>query len=320
MNVPVSAGKPPLPTLVIHGGAGTVSREQMTPERERAYHEALAHCLRAGQRVLLEDGSALAAVVAAVVALEDCPLFNAGHGAVLTSAGHAELDAAVMDGRTRRAGAVGAVTRIRNPVRAALEVMRRTPHVLLAGPGADAFALAQGLDMVEPDYFVTEARRAQLARAQSAGRVMIDHDAETLTDGRTGTVGAVAVDSRGEVAAATSTGGLVNKLPGRVGDTPVPGAGTYADNATAAVSGTGKGEAFMLSLAAHKVAVLMEFAGLSVQAAVERVASVDLPRADGQGGLIAVDAQGNVGIAFGTTGMYRGIVRGDGTPETAIYR
>jgi beta-aspartyl-peptidase (threonine type) len=313
------------PVLVIHGGAGTIDRSSMTVEKERAHREAMVSSLEAGRTLLMDGGSAIDAVLAAVVALEDCPLFNAGHGAVFTSDGRNELDASIMDGSTRAAGAVAGVGRIRNPIRAAHAVMTRSRHVMLAGAGAEAFANEVGLPLVEPAYFHTPERWTQLERARSEGRLELDHDGasksevSTSDDKKFGTVGAVALDRRGNLAAATSTGGMTNKQWGRVGDSPIIGAGTWAENATCAVSGTGLGEAFMRCCAAHEVAALIKYKGLSLDAAVIEVATVAVPANGGTGGLIAVDAAGNVSMRFSTTGMYRGVVRGNGEPQVSIY-
>ena len=316
----------PTPVIAIHGGAGTLSRSNISPEQEAAYHAALAEILRAGQRVLAEGGSALDAVSLAVDLLEDNPLFNAGHGAVFTSAESHELDAAVMDGRDLRAGAVACVSRIKRPLRAARAVMEHSEHVLLAGPGAEAFAASQGLELVDPSYFSTEFRRAQLKRAQAADVTVLDHDGgqeqRPLDETRKfGTVGAVALDAQGNLAAATSTGGMTNKRPGRVGDSPLIGAGTYADNRTAAISCTGSGEMFIRANAAFDVCARMAYGGLSLAQAAEAVVMQALPAIDGRGGLIAVDAQGHVSLPFNTEGMYRGSMRvGDAEPFTAIFR
>ncbi len=316
----------PTPVIAIHGGAGTLSRSNISPEQEAAYHAALAEILRAGQRVLAEGGSALDAVSLAVDLLEDNPLFNAGHGAVFTSAESHELDAAVMDGRDLRAGAVACVSRIKRPLRAARAVMERSEHVLMAGPGAEAFAASQGLELVDPSYFSTEFRRAQLKRAQAADVTVLDHDGgqdqRPLDETRKfGTVGAVALDAQGNLAAATSTGGMTNKRPGRVGDSPLIGAGTYADNRTAAISCTGSGEMFIRANAAFDVCARMAYGGQSLAQAAEAVVMQALPAIDGRGGLIAVDAQGHVSLPFNTEGMYRGSMRvGDAEPFTAIFR
>ncbi|MFT3718654.1 isoaspartyl peptidase/L-asparaginase family protein [Pseudorhodoferax sp.] len=321
-----------VPVIAIHGGAGTLSRAHISPEQERAYHAALHAVLLAGQAVLAHGGSALDAVCAAVQALEDCPLFNAGHGAVFTADGTHELDAAVMDGATLAAGAVAGVARVRNPVLAARAVLQHGQHVLMVGEGAERLARGAGLAMVEPGYFSTDARRAQLQAAQaSAAGAVLDHDgAAALAAGRgtpplhegrkMGTVGAVALDAQGRLAAATSTGGLTNKRPGRVGDSPLIGAGTYADGRTAAVSCTGHGESFIRVAAAHDVCARMAYGGLPLAAAADAVVHDALPAIGGSGGLIAVDRHGNVCLPFNTEGMYRGLVRAGQAPETFIYR
>lgn len=309
--------------IAIHGGAGTISRDT-SPEEIEAYHEALAEVLRAGQAVLAAGGSALDAVTEAVRHLEDCPRFNAGRGAVFTHEGTHELDAAIMDGATLDAGAIACVHRLRNPILAARAVLERSPHVLLVGEGAEAFAAAHGAALVDPDYFHTEARYAQWQRALSEAAIALDHDfplkKEPIDpDTKFGTVGAVACDAHGHVAAATSTGGMTNKAVGRVGDSPLIGAGCYANDATAAVSATGTGEAFIRAVACYEVGALMAYAGLSLADAAERVIRERLPRVQGRGGLIAVDAQGNVALPFNTEGMYRGVARVGETPVTAIH-
>lgn len=311
------------PVLAIHGGAGTITRASMSSDKERAYRQTLEASLRAGQSILLAGGTAVDAVMAAVTVMEDSPLFNAGHGAVFTSDGRNELDAAIMDGRSRSAGAVAGVTRIRNPIRAAHAVMTRSRHVMLIGAGAETFASAEGIELVDPSYFYTSERWAQLELARAAGRLDLDHDgaarAASPADDKFGTVGAVARDARGDLAAATSTGGMTNKQWGRVGDSPIIGAGTFADNATAAVSGTGMGEAFMRSCAAYEVSALMKYKGVSLDAAVREVATLTVPNHGGTGGLIAVDAGGRVSMQFSTEGMYRGVIRGGGAPAVGIY-
>jgi L-asparaginase/beta-aspartyl-peptidase (threonine type) len=303
--------------LAVHGGAGTIARADMTRRREAQYRHALKRALEAGFGVLKTGGSGIDAVVAAVVAMEDDPLFNAGRGAVFNAAGSHELDAAVMDGATLRAGAVAAIRRARNPVCVARAVMDRTEHVLLAGTGADRFARAQKLALVSPKYFSTRARLAALRRAQSRQRSESGTVASAAE--RHGTVGAVALDRDGNLAAATSTGGYTNKLPGRVGDSPIPGAGTYADNETCAVSGTGHGEFFMRALLACEVAARMhhlrEPLGTAATRALARVAALG-----GSGGLIAVDRRGHVAMPFNTEGMYRGCMRGDGAAAVRIFR
>lgn len=301
----------PSPIIVIHGGAGAIAAEDQDAQREAAYHAAMQDVLLAARQLLAGGGSALDAVCLAVEMLEDCPLFNAGHGAVFTHEGTHELDAAVMDGATLRAGAVACVSRVRHPVLAARAVMACSAHVLLVGAGAEAFAEGQGLEMVAPDYFSTAARREDWRRALAAG--------SPLQQGhRLGTVGAVALDARGNLAAATSTGGMTGKRAGRVGDSPLIGAGTYADNRTAAVSCTGTGEMFMRAVAAHDVCARMAYGGLSLQAAAQQVVMDALPRIGGQGGLIAVDALGRLSMVFNTAGMYRGHARVGEALHTAI--
>ncbi|EYS98091.1 isoaspartyl peptidase [Cupriavidus sp. SK-4] len=318
--------------IAIHGGAGTITRAAMDAAREREYIEALQHVLQAGQRILAEGGSALDAVTEAVRLLEECPLFNAGKGAVLTHAGTYELDAAVMDGATLEAGAVACVTRLRNPVLAARAVLDHSEHVLFAGAGAEAFAEAQGLELVAPDYYFTQARHDQWQRARgTAGMALLDHDAAALAaqgkasaadpidpDSKFGTVGAVACDSRGNLAAATSTGGVTNKRVGRVGDTPVIGAGCYADD-VAAVSATGTGEMFIRTVAAYDVSAQMRYAGLSLEDSARRVVMEKLRAINGRGGLIAVDRAGNVTLPFNTEGMYRGFARVGEAVNVSIY-
>ncbi|VTU35290.1 isoaspartyl peptidase/L-asparaginase family protein [Variovorax sp. RA8] len=314
------------PVIAIHGGAGTISAAALDAGAAQAYHEALRAIVQAGQALLLGGASALDAVCLAVEMLEECPLFNAGRGAVFTHAGTHELDAAVMNGADLRAGAIACVSRIRRPVRAARAVMEDGAHVLLVGAGAEDFARERGLEMVDPAWFSTEARRAQLERAQAAGRVALDHDGTAntgapLDEGRKfGTVGAVALDMQGHLAAATSTGGMTNKRVGRVGDSPLIGAGTYADDKRAAVSCTGSGEMFIRAAAAYDVCARMRYAGQSLAQAAQAVVMQSLPSIGGSGGLIAVDRNGNVCMPFNTDGMYRGHARGTEAPQTAIHR
>ena len=297
------------PILAIHGGAGTIGRARMTARRERDYRAALAAALQAGYAVLAGGGTSLDAVVAAVIVLEDTPLFNAGRGAVFNAAGEHELDAAVMEGASRRAGAVTGVQRVKNPVLAARAVMERTPHVLLAGAGADRFARAAGLQMVPAKYYSTPARAVALARARA--------DAAATAADRHGTVGAVAVDRAGNLAAATSTGGFTNKMAGRVGDTPLVGAGTYADNAACAVSATGSGEHYIRAVLAHDVAARMRYLGEPLGVAARR-SLAGVAKLGGDGGLIAVDRAGRVAMPFNSEGMYRGCAR-NGRFQVAIY-
>ena len=304
-------------TLAIHGGAGTINRDTMTEVREAAYRAGLATALRAGHAVLADGGSALDAVTASVMALEDDPLFNAGRGAVYTSAGKQEMDAAVMRGQDRGAGAVAGIFGPRNPVLAARAVMERSESVLLMGQGALDFLADKGLVWDGPDYFYTEARwqnlQTELARRTQSGLDNRDDAA------RHGTVGAVARDRAGNIAAATSTGGMTGKPPGRVGDSPLIGAGTWADNATCAVSATGAGEYFIRWAAAHEIASRMRYLGLSLDVAADQVVT-ELGTVGGSGGLIAIDAAGNVALPFNCSGMYRGVAGPDGIMRTGIYR
>ncbi len=317
------AADPPF-AIAVHGGAGTITRASLSTERERECRAVLAQALVAGQRILAGGGSALDAVTAAVKVMEDSPLFNAGRGAVFTSEGANELDASVMDGRGRRAGAVAGVTVVRNPVEAARAVMEKSGHVLLAGKGADQFAREQGLAIVDPSYFRTEERWEQLQRAKERDRAAPGHDAPAKagTAGareKLGTVGAVALDQAGNLAAATSTGGINNKRFGRVGDSPIVGAGTWAENETVAVSATGSGEMFIRSATAHDVAALVRYKGLAPQkAADEAIAKVKA--IGGEGGVIVMDRRGEPAFSFSTDGMYRGFARGLAPPEVMIFR
>jgi len=316
--------------LAIHGGAGTIRAGSMTPEMEASYRATLDLSLRTGHAVLAAGGGSVDAVCAAVQVLEDDPLFNAGKGAVFTHEGRIELDAAVMDGKSGQAGAVAGVTRVRNPVLAARAVMAHTRHVLLIGDGAEQFAASHGMAMVEREYFYTRHRWEQLQQARAAALVRLDHDDESRatlamgfeawkTDDKYGTVGAVALDAAGNLAAATSTGGLTNKFYGRVGDSPIIGAGTYADTRVA-VSGTGVGEYFMRGLVAHDIAARMKYLKLTLDEAARQTVRETLDQAGGQGGVIAVDAFGNVEFAFNTEGMYRGCMKNDGVARIDIYR
>jgi beta-aspartyl-peptidase (threonine type) len=298
--------------LAVHGGAGTLRRGDMTAEREALYRAGLSHALAAGRDILADRGSALDAVTAAVCALEDHPLFNAGRGAVFTRAGTQEMDAAVMNGRDHRAGAVAGIFGPKNPVLAARAVMERSPHVLLIGDGAMRFCREAGLEFADADYFFTEARRQALQITLAEGEDAADEAR------RHGTVGAVARDRDGNLAAATSTGGMTGKLPGRVGDSPIIGAGTYADNTSCAVSATGHGEFFIRYAVAHEIAARITHAGLSVGEAAAAVVA-ELGRIGGSGGVVAIGHDGAVALPFNCTGMYRGYVKDDGIVYTAIY-
>src|SRR5262245_45303124 len=315
--------------LAVHGGAGTIRREDLTSDAERAYRQVLGQALDAGAAILDAGGCALDAVEAAVVVFEDSPLFNCGRGAVFTADGRHELDAAIMDGRTLAAGAVAGVRLVRNPVRLARRVLEVSPHVLLIADGAEAFAREQDIALEEATYFSTARRWAQLvATKRMLGEEVPTRSEDTALDpalgddGTKGTVGAVARDPSGHLAAATSTGGLTNKRAGRVGDSAIIGAGTYADDGTCAVSTTGTGEVFMRAVAAHDVAARMRYGGQTLVDAAEATIMETLARLGGagSGGLIAVDAAGNVALPFNTDGMYRGHVRASGERTIAIHR
>ncbi len=298
--------------IAVHGGAGAVPRAALTPEREARYREGLERALDAGYALLEGGGSSLDAVTTAVRILEDDPLFNAGHGAALTRDGAAELDAAIMDGRQLRAGAVASVRHVRNPIELARRVMEKSRHVLLVGAGAEEFALEEKFQLVPNLYFRTAERVEQLEAEQRGARV------SDLVPSTRGTVGAVARDTAGNLAAATSTGGMTNKRPGRVGDSPIIGAGTYAKNGVCAVSATGHGEYFIRAVAAHHVCTAVEYRGLSLEQAVREVLQV-LSGMGGDGGLIAVDRDGVPVMQFSTDGMFRGARDAGGRREIAVY-
>ena len=306
--------------IAIHGGAGAISRQQMSAEKEREYVTALSGIVEHAQGMLESGASALDTVTEAVRQLEECPLFNAGIGSVFTADETHELDACVMDGNSLQAGAVAGVKRLRNPVLAARLVLENSPHVMLIGEGAEAFAQAQGVELVENSLFSTDARFQQLIEARSNGEFILDHDAPLDERQKMGTVGAMALDLNGNLAAATSTGGMTNKLPGRVGDSPLVGAGCYANNASVAVSCTGTGEVFIRTLAAYDIAALMEYGNLSLLEACERVVMEKLPALGGSGGLIAIDREGNVVLPFNSEGMYRAWAYAGDTPTIGIYR
>jgi len=313
LDAAMAAGEAPMISIAIHGGAGVITRGSMTREEEEAYRSDLGRALDAGYDVLESGGGSLDAVTAAVRILEDSPLFNAGRGAVFSHEGINELDASIMDGRSLEAGAVAGVTHIRNPIDLARLVMERSQHVLLAGEGAEEFALEQGMDLVPQNYFFTERRWQQLEKARSGDR----YSAAEI--GYYGTVGAVALDRRGNLAAATSTGGMTNKRWGRVGDSPIIGAGTYADNESCAVSATGSGEFFIRAVAAHEISSLMKYRGLALEDAAREVVQGRLKRIGGDGGIIAVDREGNVALEFNTEGMFRGARDSKGRREIGIY-
>jgi beta-aspartyl-peptidase (threonine type) len=300
--------------MVIHGGAGTIERSEMTPENEKAHRAGLERALRAGYAVLERGSPGLDAVEATIRVLEDDPLFNAGKGAVFTHGGTNELDASIMDGKTLKAGAVAAVKRIRNPISLARLVMEKSPHVMLEGDGAEAFARQMGITLVDQKYFYTDERWQELEKEKAK-----HSPAPKSEQDRHGTVGAVALDKAGNLAAGTSTGGTTNKLFGRIGDSPIIGAGTYANNRTCGVSCTGDGEYFIRAAVAHDVSVMMEYKGMTVQQAAE--AAIDkVGKLGGTGGLIALDKDGNFAMPFSTSGMYRGRVDAQGKISVEIYK
>lgn len=309
-------------TIAIHGGAGTILKKDMKPELEKSYLQGLQEALDAGFNVLKEGGSAVDAVMAATVVLEDNILFNAGRGSVFTKDEKHEMDASIMDGSTLDAGAVAGVSNIRNPVTLALEVMRHSDHVFLAGQGANEFAAQRNIKTEPDEYFFSEQRHKQWQEMQDSGGYSLDHSNKAVNlnkERKFGTVGAVACDTNGNIAAATSTGGMTNKKFGRIGDSPVIGSGNYANNATCAISCTGHGEIFLRAVAAYDVSCLMEYKGLSLQQAMDMVVKDKLVKLEGDGGMIGVDAQGNAALVFNSEGMYRGVKSSDGRNEVAIY-
>lgn len=305
-------------SIVIHGGAGTIEPSDLTPALEIQYHHALQNALDAGFKILQLNGTALDAVAAAVVALEDHILFNAGKGSVFTKNGVHEMDASIMNGSNLAAGAVAGVQYIKNPVLLAKAVMQQTEHVLLSGAGAMDFAKAMQFDFLPDDYFFSEQRYQQWQLVKNENTVALDHNIKT--EKKFGTVGAVACDAQGNIAAATSTGGMTNKQYGRIGDTPLIGSGTYANNNTCAVSCTGHGEWFMKAVAAYDVSCLIEYKGLLLQQAVDKVVHEKLVNMGGEGGLIAVNTNADIALAFNSAGMYRGYKNNNGEQLIAIYK
>lgn len=304
--------KTPEYVLVIHGGAGTILKENMTPEQEEEYKQALRKALAAGDEVLKNNGTAMGAVMMAVMAMEDSPLFNAGKGSVFNENGVVEMDASVMDGESHKAGAVASVHTIKNPILAAYAVMTETEHVMLIGEGAEKFAAEQKLTIEEPSYFFTENRWQAYLKAKE--------NAENKKDGKYGTVGAVALDLHGNLAAATSTGGMTYKMEGRVGDSPIIGAGTYADNETCAISATGYGEFFIRNVVAYDISALMKYKGFTLKQAADSVVMKKLKNQGAEGGIIAVDCDGNFSMTFNTPGMYRAYINSYGEMEVLIYK
>lgn len=315
--------------IAIHGGAGTILPSAMTLELETSYKNALQAAMDAGYDCLAAGGTSIEAVKAAVISLEDCILFNAGRGAVFAKDGSQEMDASIMDGSNRMAGAVSAVRNIRNPIELAFTVMTQSQHVMLNGKGAQDFAQLHGLKTEPDDYFYSEFRHQQWKQMQDTDDMALDHsvsiDSSSKINGisegkKFGTVGAVAVDQHGNIAAATSTGGMTNKQWGRVGDSPIIGAGTYANNQTCAISCTGHGEPFIRAVTAYDVSCLIEYKGLSLEKAMQVVVHDKLMKIDGEGGMIGVDAMGNTALVFNSEGMYRGRRDNTGLNETLIYK
>jgi len=300
----------PAYVMVIHGGAGTILKKNMTPEKEKGYKAKLTEALQTGAAILKKGGSSLDAVTAAIEVMENSPLFNAGKGAVFTAEGTNEMDASIMDGSDLNAGAVASVRHIKNPILAARVVMEKTPHVLIIGEGAEEVAAQNGLEIVDTSYFFTESRWNSYLKVKKKKEEGEKH----------GTVGAVALDMHGNLAAGTSTGGMTYKMKGRVGDSPIIGAGTYADNNTCAVSATGHGEYFIRNVVAYDISALMKYKGLSLKKAANEVIMQKLKNIGADGGIIAVDKDGNIAMTFNTPGMYRGTIASDKKPEVFFYK
>lgn len=312
--------------IAIHGGAGTIRKENMAPQQERAYRAKLEEALRAGYKVLEKGGSSLDAVESAIQVMEESSLFNAGKGAVFTSDGKNELDAAIMDGKTRNAGAVAGISTVKSPISAARAVMEESEHVMMIGEGAEQFAKEQGLEIVDPSYFYTKKRYDQLQKIKDTEKQQLDHSGDQgyipaqFPDQKFGTVGAVALDKDGNLAAGTSTGGMTNKRYGRVGDVPIIGAGTYADNHTCAVSATGYGEYFIRAVVAYDISALMKYKDMSLREAANEVVKNKLVDFGGDGGVISIDRQGNIAMPFNTSGMYRASMDTNGKMYIGIYQ
>lgn len=301
--------------IAIHGGAGTITKANMSPEQEKEYMAALNEALDRGEEILKRGGNSLDAIEAAIMYMEDSPLFNAGKGAVFTNDERNELDASIMYGPDQNAGAIGGVTNVKNPILAARAVMEKSDHVMLSGAGAEKFSMEQGIEVVDPSYFHTERRYESLQRVKAQ-----EQEVDQMSEAdRHGTVGAVALDRNGNLAAGTSTGGMTNKRWNRIGDAPIIGAGTYADNASCAVSSTGHGEYFIRYAVAHDIAARMEYKGISLQQAADEVVMDKLVEKGGSGGIISVDKDGNVALVFNSEGMYRGYATPDGR-EVKIYK
>lgn len=314
--------------LVIHGGAGTILKENMSDSLENAYRMKLEEATKAGHKILAEGGTSMQAVTAAINIMEDSPLFNAGKGAVFTHDGTNELDASVMDGNTLNAGAISGVTTVKNPINLAVAVMDKSEHVMLSAKGAEQFAQEQGLEIVDPSYFYTERRYQSLKKIIDKEKTELDHDLDTkvsfidpfVKDSKYGTVGCAALDKHGNLAAGTSTGGMTNKRYNRIGDAPIIGAGTYANNASCAVSSTGWGEFFMRGMVAHDIAAIMEYKEVSLQEAAVEVIQNKLTKLGGTGGIVSIDRNGNVAMEFNTAGMYRAHMNAAGELDIKIYK
>lgn len=314
--------------LVIHGGAGTILKKNMTDSLEQAYRDKLEEATRAGHKILSDGGTSMQAVTAAINIMEDSPLFNAGKGAVFTHDGTNELDASVMDGKTLNAGAISGVTTVKNPINLAVAVMDKSEHVMLSAKGAEQFAKEQGLEIVDPSYFYTERRYQSLQKIIDKEKTQLDHDADKkvtfmdpfIKDSKFGTVGCAALDKYGNLAAGTSTGGMTNKRYNRIGDAPIIGSGTYANNATCAVSSTGWGEFFIRAQVAHDISAMMEYKGVSLQEAASEVIQKKVPALGGDGGVVAIDKDGNVAMEFNTAGMYRAHMNAEGVLDVKIYK
>ena len=325
VNTSVETTSEPTFGLVIHGGAGTILKENMTDSMEQAYRTVLEKAIRAGHDILKNGGAAMEAVTASINIMEDSPLFNAGKGAVFTHEETNELDASVMDGATLNAGAVAGVTRVRNPIDLAVQVMDNSDHVMLAGTGAEVFAQTRGIELVDPEYFYTERRFNSLQRIKEKEKTELDHDGSAaaydpfIKDSKFGTVGCAALDKYGNLAAGTSTGGMTNKRWNRIGDAPIIGAGTYANNATCAVSSTGWGEYFIRAMVAHDISAMMEYKGSSLEDAAHQVIHDKVGGLGGDGGIVAIDKDGNVAMEFNTAGMYRAHMNAAGDLVIGIY-
>lgn len=312
--------------IVLHGGAGTILKKNMTPELELEYKKVLEQAVKEGYSILKNGGSSIDAVEKTINILEDSPLFNAGKGAVFTNQGKNELDASIMDGKTLKAGAIAGVTTVKNPIDLARAVMEKSEHVMLAREGAEFFAQQNGIELVNPAYFYVENRYQSLLRAQEKEKTELDHNDKAefydanIKDSKFGTVGCVALDKNGNIAAGTSTGGMTNKKWGRIGDAPIIGAGTYANNATCGVSATGWGEFFMRNVVAYDISAMMEYKGISIEKAAKEVIQNKLTKLGGDGGIIGLDKNGNIVMEFNTAGMYRASIDKEEKLTIGIYK